>query len=87
MQFCRYGPSLLWAEFVWDDFVMGRDCNGPSLLWAEMSSFRKVDQAIYAQRNIVYILKKNSSKQCFFFCCFFFATASEQTVRIRSGCI
>ena len=38
--FCRYGPSLLWAEFVWDDLVMGRVCNGPSLLWAEMSSYR-----------------------------------------------
>ena len=39
-QFCRCGPSLLWAEFVWDDLVMGRVCNGPSLLWAEMSSYR-----------------------------------------------
>ena len=35
----EYGPSLLWAEFVWDDLVMGRVCNGPSLLWAEMSSY------------------------------------------------
>ena len=34
-----YGPSLLWAEFVSADFVMGRVCNGPSLLWAEMSSY------------------------------------------------
>ena len=45
-QFCRYGPSLLWAEFVWDELVMGGVCmgrvgNGPSLLWAEMSSSRQ----------------------------------------------
>ena len=33
-----HGPSLLWAELVWADFVMGRLCNGPSLLWAEISS-------------------------------------------------
>ena len=36
----RYGPSSLWAEFVWDDLVTVRVCNGPSLLWAEMSSYR-----------------------------------------------
>ena len=30
---------VVWAEFVWDDLVMGRVCNGPSLLWAEMSSY------------------------------------------------
>ena len=35
-----YGPSWLWAEFVWTELVMGRVCHGPSLLWAEMSSYR-----------------------------------------------
>ena len=33
------GPSLLWAEFVWTDFAMGRVYNGPSLLQAKMSSY------------------------------------------------
>ena len=43
-----HGRSLLWAEFVWADFVMGRVCNGPSLLWAEMSSYR-IDQVLVTE--------------------------------------
>ena len=39
-----HGSSLLWAEFVWADFVMGRIRNGPILLWAEMSSYPLVVQ-------------------------------------------
>ena len=34
MQFFRYGPSSLWAEFV-----KGQLGNGPSLQWAEVSSY------------------------------------------------
>ena len=48
----NYGPSLLCAEFVWAELVMGRVCHGPSLLWAEMFSYHSHDVRINSQYSL-----------------------------------
>ena len=53
-RFC-YGPSLLWAEIVWAELVMGRVCHGPSLLWAELSSYASDKSYLEKKKNIVVI--------------------------------
>ena len=49
-----YGPSWLWAEFVWAELVMGRVCHGPSLLWAEMSSYHWNDPIVLLSEMSIY---------------------------------
>ena len=53
-RFC-YGPSLLWAEIVWAELVMGRVCHGPSLLWAELSSYQNntCNSSVHAHLSIL----------------------------------
>ena len=51
-----HGPSLLWAEFMWADSVMGRLCDWPSLLWAEMPVSPLYSLSVYSFLRIIKVL-------------------------------